>query len=83
MSITLSLNPETEKTLSARAGQLGLSLNDLLQELANREAAALSVPTLSGDEKAEAFLAWADSFPDTPPLSDDAISRESLYPDRW
>ncbi|MCX6611741.1 MAG: hypothetical protein NTW74_12925 [Acidobacteria bacterium] len=83
MSITLSLNPETEKTLSARAGQLGLSLNDLLQELANREAAALSEPMLSGGEKAKAFLAWADSFPDTPPLSDDAISRESLYPDRW
>jgi hypothetical protein len=83
MSITLSLNPETEKTLSARAGQLGLSLNDLLQELANREAAALSEPMLSGDEKAKAFLAWADSFPDTPPLSDEAISRESFYPDRW
>ena len=34
-----------------------------------------------GEEKARAFLEWAESFPDTPPLSDDAISRASMYPD--
>jgi hypothetical protein len=38
---------------------------------------------LSSEERAKEFLAWADSFPDRPLLSDEAVSRESMYPDRW
>lgn len=35
---------------------------------------------LSPQEKAKAFLEWADSHvSDAPPLSDEAISRESIY----
>jgi Arc/MetJ-type ribon-helix-helix transcriptional regulator len=37
----------------------------------------------AGIDKAREFVAWAKSHPATPPLSDDAISRASLNPDRW
>jgi hypothetical protein len=29
------------------------------------------------------FQEWLNGIPETPPLSDEAISRASLYPDRW
>ena len=83
MNVTLSLNPEIEKGLHIRARERGLSINDLLQEVVEREAALAAVPASSGKEKADAFVKWADSFPDTPALSDEAISRDSMYPDRW
>jgi Arc/MetJ-type ribon-helix-helix transcriptional regulator len=34
-------------------------------------------------DKAREFVKWAKSHPVTPPLSDEAISRASLHPDRW
>jgi hypothetical protein len=84
MSITLNLNPEVEKGLTALANERGVSLTDYLQEIAAREAARLSAKgNAGGEERARAFIEWADSFPDTPPLSDEAISRASIYPDRW
>jgi hypothetical protein len=84
MSVTLNLNPEVEKGLLALAQERGVSLSDYLQEIAAREVARRPAKASStGEEKAREFLAWADSFPDTPPLSDEAISRASMYPDRW
>ena len=38
MTVTLSLNPEIEKGLVARAHERGISLGDYLQELVAREA---------------------------------------------
>jgi hypothetical protein len=84
MSVTLNLNPDVEKGLLALAQERGLSLTEYLQEIMTREAARSAAKSSStGEETAKAFLAWADSFPDTPPLSDEAISRETMYPDRW
>jgi Arc/MetJ-type ribon-helix-helix transcriptional regulator len=37
----------------------------------------------NGREKAREFVEWARSHPHTPPLSDEAVSRASLNPDRW
>ncbi|MGO8819559.1 MAG: hypothetical protein ACLQVG_33410 [Terriglobia bacterium] len=42
MTVTLHLNPEVEKGLTARARALGMSLDDYIQELVAKEA-ALSV----------------------------------------
>ncbi len=43
-------------------------------------AAVDEVSGLSPEEKAKAFLEWADGHvSDAPPLSDEAISRESIY----
>ena len=83
MTVTLNLNPDVEKGLMALAREEGLSISDYLQEVMVREAARVSIRTpATGEEKAEAFLAWAESFPDTPSLSEEAISRDSMYPDR-
>ena len=41
MTVTLNLNPEVEKGLTARARERGMSLDDYLQEIVTREA---SVP---------------------------------------
>jgi hypothetical protein len=47
------------------------------------EAASRPQKTLSKEECSKAFHAWIDSHPkDTPLLSDEAISRESIYGDR-
>lgn len=84
MSVTLHLNPQVERDLTALARERGLSLSDYLQELASREALRQAAkPDVTGEERVKAFLEWADSFPDTPPLSDEALSRASMYPDRW
>ena len=37
---------------------------------------------LSAPEWTDQFEEWADSFPDTAPIPDEALSRENLYPDR-
>ncbi len=34
-------------------------------------------------DKAREFVEWANSHPVTPSLSEDAVSRETLNPDRW
>lgn len=36
----------------------------------------------NGGTKAREFVQWAAGHRDTPPLSDEAISRANLYPDR-
>jgi hypothetical protein len=41
-----------------------------------------STPVLSAAEWEREFDTWIESFPDTAPLPDEALSRESLYPDR-
>ena len=76
----LQVSPETEENLMALAQSRGLSVDAYLQAILGNEIQATSQ---SGDEKARAFIAWADSFPETSPLSDEAISRASMYPDRW
>jgi hypothetical protein len=84
MSLTLNLSPDVEKGLTALAQARGMSLGDYLQEIAVREAAGISENIgSSGEERAKAFLEWAEDFPDTLPLSDEAISRAGMYPDRW
>lgn len=37
----------------------------------------------TGAEKARRFAEWARNHPETPPLSDDSVSRAGLNPDRW
>lgn len=81
--MSIEISPEIERGLVYLAEQRGLTVHDYLQEILAREAKSGSTVASSGDEKAAAFLAWADSFPETTPLSDEAIRRASLYPDRW
>lgn len=69
MTVTLNLNPDVEEGLTRLARERGVSMIDYLEEIAAREAARVAPKTdTSGEEKAKAFLEWAESFPDTPPL---------------
>jgi hypothetical protein len=83
MNVTLSLNPEVERGLIVRARARGVSLDDYLQALVEKDVGFGVATGTSGEEKARAFVQWAKSHRDTPPLSDEAVSRASMYPDRW
>jgi hypothetical protein len=85
MTLNIEVSGELEAALKARALQQGLPAD----RVARRVLADALTPAVkdtaeeSGEEKARAFVQWAKGHRDTPPLSDDAISRASMYPDRW
>lgn len=81
MVVKLDLRPEIEAGLVAEASKLGISLEDYLQRIIQDHA--IQNPELSAEAWETEFDDWVSSFPDTPLLSDEAISRESMYPDRW
>ena len=86
MTLKLDLSPEREATIKAQAQAQGLSVEEWLLELAELAAPPTSIVHLQRthpEEWARQFQAWADSHdPNGPILSDEAMSRESIYPDR-
>jgi hypothetical protein len=86
--MTLHLRPEIAARLEALASAKGLSVEDYLKLLVERELTlnspeVTSQRRLSAEEWAHQFEEWADSFPAAPPIPDEALSRENLYRDRW
>ncbi len=91
MTLTIEVSGELEAALTAQAQEQGLTAD----RLARRVLAQALTPGVeqvegnsaatgtSGAEKARAFVQWAKSHRDTPPLSDEAVSRAGMYPDRW
>ena len=82
MTVTIEVPPEIEAGLLEQAAAQGLPLSQYLERLLREK-----IPARSGlaATPAERVAAWRDSvigLPDTPPLSDEAISRESIYGDR-
>ncbi|MGA3189670.1 MAG: hypothetical protein ABSF22_21395 [Bryobacteraceae bacterium] len=75
MTLTIELPAEIEANLVAKAEAQGLPLPQYVANLLRRQV-------LSPEERAAAWLESVKGLPHTPPLSDEAISRESLYPDR-
>jgi hypothetical protein len=92
MAITLELSPETEILLTAQANAQGVSVQQLIQNavellLATSNSANSNTPSQldpnSTEEWIQAFLNWSNSHSlDTPLLSNEAVSRESIYRDR-
>lgn len=82
MNITLTLDPDTEKGLIARAQQRGLALGAYVKDLVEKEAFLAAITQRSSKEKARAFVAWAKGHGPTKPLPDEGVSRASFYPDR-
>ena len=90
MTLTIEVSGELEAALRAQAREQGLTADRLARRIlapalmpdAEREEGNLSAAAI-GEEKARAFVQWARSHRDTPPLSDEAVSRASMYPDRW
>jgi Arc/MetJ-type ribon-helix-helix transcriptional regulator len=85
MAMTIELKPEQERILQealrqGRFQSVEQALDEALHSLApSSEARVVRSPS----ERAAAFRAWAESHPRTTPvLSDEAISRETIYSDR-
>ena len=85
MSLIIELSPEREAALQAQAQLYGLSVGDWLIQLAEQHTPSTSIAHLQRtdpQEWARQFRAWANSHdPNTPVLSDEAMSRDSIYPD--
>ena len=86
-TIKIDLPEEQAEALTAKASAQGLTLEEWFLEVAEHHAPAASEADLQRtdpEEWARRFHAWVESHdPDTPVLSDEAMSRESIYPDRF
>lgn len=86
MTVTLDLKPEVEQRIAAEARSQGLSvetyiLNVLEKEATNGETSFAL--TATPEQWKKEFLEWVHTErPKHPPLSDEAISRESIYRER-
>ena len=89
--VPVSLTPEEEAALVAQAKAQGVSVDSLLRKAilqfisASAETTQLR-PQLTEEEFDRAFDEIADTIPEgIPPLSDEALSRESIYTreDEW
>lgn len=82
MTVTIDLPPDIEADLVAQAQAQGLALPQYLEHLLREQIPARAVTSLSPIERAAAWRESVKDLPYTPPLSDDAISRENIYRDR-
>ena len=82
MSIQIELRPEIEAELAAQAQKKGVPVIQYVQRILEQHVPGLPLESaMTPEQRAKAFDDWADSFPyrRSTPLSDDAISRDSLY----
>lgn len=87
MTVTLELKPEVEARIRAKAAERGLAVEEFIQSVieidVNREGERPFHETATPEEWERAFLDWVNTErPRHPPLSDEAISRESIYRER-
>jgi len=83
--MTVTLKPDLEEELTARAQAEGLTTDEFVnRELERLLANSDSRTNLSPAERVRRWHEWLDSHADVtaPPLSDEAISRESIYRER-
>ena len=83
MPTRLEVEPDVASKIETQARARGVSVDAYLRTLLEEsEAQAASRPALSPEEKARRWRELAASRdPNTPLLSDEAISRESIYGD--
>ena len=89
MTLTLELPKELETALKAEAQAHGMTLESWLEKIAAERVQPTGAgprslqDELTPEEWVRQFDAWVDGHDRTTPLlSDEAISRESIYPDR-
>jgi len=81
MTVTIELPPEIEAGLLAQAKAEGLPLPIYVQRLLREQFPAGGTAIMTPAERATAWRESVIGLPHTPPLSDEAISRESIYGD--
>ena len=81
MSVTIDLAPEVEASLKAQAEARGVPLAEHLRHVLAKQAGASTTTRKTLEER---IRLWRDvsGLPETQPLSDEAISRESIYAER-
>jgi hypothetical protein len=88
MTLMIEIGPEQEAFLLQEAARQGVDASEYVRRLIERAAASTNqeariVATSTPPERARAFRQWAESHrTDGPLLSDQAISRESIYGER-
>ena len=83
-STMLEVEPEVASKIQARARERGVSVDVYLRELIDQKATESARSNgLSSQERVRMLREWASGHSANPPLlSDDAISRESIYGER-
>jgi hypothetical protein len=87
MTLILELTPELEQQLRQEAAQRGQALEEYaitrLQKPQQIPSETRSYETRTPMERAEAYLAWAQSHENkmSPPIPAEALRRENLYED--
>jgi hypothetical protein len=82
MTITLHLKPEQEADILAQAEAGGKTPEEYILSMVERAISPGSKASLTPEQRAAAFEAWSAGHRYTPPLSDYAVSRESIYEGR-
>lgn len=86
MTVTLKLKPEVEERIVAEATARGLSVETYILNVLEKEATNGGTSfalTATPEEWKKAFLDWVHTErPAHAPLSDEALSRESIYRER-
>ena len=82
--MTVTLKPDLEEELTARAKAEGLTTEEFVnRELEKLVASEQASAELSAEERARILEEWiANHSVGGPPLSDYAVSRESIYKER-
>ena len=81
MTISIELSDEVAQSLKADADAHGVQLTEYVQQVLHDQVS----PAIAASTVADRLRAWRElgtDLPHTPPLSDEAISRESMYGDR-
>jgi hypothetical protein len=78
MTVTIELSPDVEAGLAALAKAEGLALPQYVQHIL-KERISVPASELSPAERATAWRSSVSDLPSSPPLSDEAISRDSIY----
>ncbi len=84
MTVTLELKPEVEERISAEAKARGLSVVDYIHRKLEGKPTTPDPNALPFEEWLRLWNEWLSShdYIKAPPLSDEAISRESIYRER-
>jgi hypothetical protein len=86
--MTIQLKPEQEQVVgqAIRAGLIATADDiidvgiDAIRQRLNSCLSEADTPVLSAAEWEREFGTWIESFPDTAPLPDEVLRRESSYP---
>ena len=81
MSVIIELPPDIEASLADQAAREGISLPQYLRHLLEQQVPARANPATPA-ERAAFWRRSVQGLPHTPPLSDQAVSRDAIYDTR-